>query len=97
MIEQRDPFDVGVARCTTGDLAGSNPAENAAALRAVFEGRDRGAHRDALALNAALALEVMGAVASPGQGLEAAHAAIDRGDAARLLERLAAFGRGRGQ
>ena len=41
--------------------------ENAAALRAVFEGRDRGPHRDALALNAALALEVTGAVVSPVQ------------------------------
>jgi anthranilate phosphoribosyltransferase len=58
----------------------------------VFEGRDRGPHRDALALNAALALEVTGAVSSPVQGLEAAYAAIDRGDAARLLDCLAGFG-----
>ena len=91
--EQRDPLDLGVARCTTGDLAGGNPAENAAALRAVFEGRDRGAHRDALALNAALALEVMGAVATCVEGIAAARVAIDRGDAARLLERLTEFGR----
>jgi anthranilate phosphoribosyltransferase len=90
--ELRDPRDLGLARCTTADLAGGNPAENAAALRAVFEGRDRGPHRDALALNAALALEVTGAVSSPVQGLEAAYAAIDRGDAARLLDRLAGFG-----
>jgi anthranilate phosphoribosyltransferase len=91
--ENRDPRDLGVARCTTGDLAGGNPADNAASLRAVFEGRDRGPHRDALALNAALALEVAGVVPAPGRGLEAAYSAIDRGDAARLLERLAEFGR----
>jgi anthranilate phosphoribosyltransferase len=91
--ELRDPRDLGIARCTTEDLAGGNPAENAAALRAVFEGRDRGAHRDALALNAALALEVSGAITSARQGLDAAYAAIDRGEATRLLERLAGFGR----
>jgi anthranilate phosphoribosyltransferase len=91
--EERDPLDLGVGRCTTADLTGGDPGQNAAALKAVFEGRDRGPHRDALALNAALALEVTGAVSSPQQGLAAAHAAIDRGDAARLLERLAAFGR----
>jgi anthranilate phosphoribosyltransferase len=90
--QQRDPRDVGMARCTTGDLAGGSPSDNAAALRAVFEGRDRGPHRDALVLNAALALEVTGAVASDVEGIAAAHSAIDRGDAARLLERLAAFG-----
>jgi anthranilate phosphoribosyltransferase len=91
--EERDPLDVGLARCTTDDLAGGNPAENAAALRAVFEGRDRGPHRDALALNAALALEVSGAVPSWVEGIAAAQSAIERGDAARLLERLAEFGR----
>ncbi len=91
--EQRDPLDLGVPRCGTADLAGGNPAENAAALREVFEGRDRGAHRDALALNAALALEVTGNVATCVEGVAAAHAAIDRGDAARLVARLAEFRR----
>jgi anthranilate phosphoribosyltransferase len=61
-------------------------------LRAVFEGRDRGPHRDALLLNAALALEVTGAVASAAAGVEAAAATIEAGDAARLLARLAEFG-----
>ena len=91
--ETRDPLDLGVPRCTTADLAGGNPAENAAALRAVFEGRDRGAHRDALVLNAALALEVAGKVACCAEGIVATHAAIERGDAARLVERLSAFSR----
>jgi anthranilate phosphoribosyltransferase len=59
----------------------------------VFEGRDRGPHRDAVVLNAALALEVAGAVPSAAEGVQAAHAAIDRGDAQRLLERIADFGR----
>jgi anthranilate phosphoribosyltransferase len=90
--ETRDPLDLGMPRCTTADLAGGNPAENAAALRAVFEGRDRGAHRDALLLNAALALEVTGSAMTCAEGVVAARAAIERGDAARLLARLAEFG-----
>jgi anthranilate phosphoribosyltransferase len=93
--EVRDPLDLGMPRCTPGELAGGDAEHNAVGLRAVFAGRDRGPHRDAVVLNAALALEVSGAVPSIGDGLAAAGAAIDRGDGVRLLERLAAFGRSR--
>jgi len=91
--ELRDARELGMARCTPADLAGGDAAENAAALRAVFEGGDRGAHRDAVVLNAALALEVTGNAPGFEAGVSAAAAAIDRGDAARMLERLAEFGR----
>ena len=40
-------------------------------------------------------LEAAGAVSCAADGLRAAAEAIDRGDATRLLERLAAFGRER--
>jgi anthranilate phosphoribosyltransferase len=62
-------------------------------MRAVFTGQDRGSHRDALVLNAALALEVTGTVADPHAAIRAASDALDRGDGARLLEKLATFGR----
>ena len=91
--EVRDPRDLGMARCAPADLAGGDAAHNAVGLRAVFEGRDAGPHRDAIVLNAALALEVTGAVPSAVAGVAAANEAITRGDGARLLERLAAFGR----
>ena len=91
--EVRDARDLGMARCAPGDLAGGDAEHNAVGLRAVFEGRDTGPHRDAIVLNAALALEVTGAVPSASAGVAAAHEAIRRGDGARLLERLAAFGR----
>jgi len=94
--EVRDPLDLGMQRCTPADLAGGDALQNAAGLRAVFEGRDQGPHCDAIVLNAALALEVSGAVPSAGVGVIAALEAIKRGDGARLLERLAAFGRGQG-
>ena len=90
--EVRDPRDLGFERCAPGDLAGGDAAHNAARLRAVFSGEDRGAHRAALVLNAALALEIMGRVAKPADGIAAAQTAIDRGDAQRLLDKLAGFG-----
>ena len=90
--EQRDPRALGLARCTPADLAGGDAAHNAACLRAVFEGRDQGPHRDAVLLNAALALEVCGAATDAAGGLRAASTALERGDAARLLAALAAFG-----
>jgi anthranilate phosphoribosyltransferase len=92
--EVRDPLDLGLQRCAPVDLAGGDAVQNAAGLRAVFEGRDQGPHCDAIVLNAALALEVSGAVPSAAAGVVAAREAIKRGDAARLLERLAAFGQG---
>jgi anthranilate phosphoribosyltransferase len=92
--ELRDPLDVGMPRCTAEALAGGDAGHNARGLRAVFEGHDRGPHAEAVLLNTALALEVTGAVPDLREGVAAARAAIDRGDAARLLERLAAFGAG---
>ena len=88
----RDPRDLGLARCTPESLAGGDAAHNAAGLRAVFEGRDRGPHRDAILLNAALALEVTGESPDAATGLRRAAESLDRGDGVRLLERLAAFG-----
>ena len=92
--EVRDPLDLGMQRCMPAELAGGDAEHNAAGLRAVFEGRDTGPHCDAIVLNAALALEVTGAVPTAGVGVIAAVEAIRRGDGVRLLERLAAFGQG---
>jgi len=92
--ELRDPLELGLRRCTPADLAGGDADHNAAGLRAVLEGRDTGAHCDAIVLNAALALEVTGAVPTAAAGVAAAIEAIRRGDGVRLLERLAAFGQG---
>lgn len=88
----RTPADYGLATCTARDLAGGDAAANAAALRAVLEGRDRGAHCDALCMGASLALEVAGVAATPVEGLARAAAAIDDGRAAGVLRTIAAFG-----
>jgi anthranilate phosphoribosyltransferase len=90
--EERDPLDYGLARCLPAELAGGDAMHNAVGLRAVLRGDDHGPHRDAVLLNAALALEVSGRVAGMADGLALAAATIDRGDGGRLLERVAAFG-----
>ena len=83
---------VGFAPCRPADLAGGDAAHNAAGMRAVFAGEDRGPHRDALVLNAALVLELTGTERDSRSAVGAAGEAIDRGDALRLLEKIAAFG-----
>ncbi len=88
----RSPADYGLALCSAQDLAGGDAAANAAALRAVVEGRDRGPHRDALCLGAALALEIAGVADGPADGLARAATALDDGRAAAVLQALAAFG-----
>jgi anthranilate phosphoribosyltransferase len=85
---QRSAADYGLRSCSVAQLAGGDAAQNARALEAVLEGRERGAHRDCLLLGAALALEVAGEVRAPREGIARAAAAIEDGAAARLLQAL---------
>jgi len=88
----RTPADYGLPLCSATDLTGGDAAFNAAALSRVLRGEDRGAHRDALVMGAALALECTGRVSGPREGVAIASAAIDDGRAARVLDRLREFG-----
>ncbi|MGH3104546.1 MAG: anthranilate phosphoribosyltransferase [Gaiellaceae bacterium] len=90
-----DPLDLGIPRCAPEELRGGTPAENAAAIRAVFAGGD-GGHRDAVLLNAAGAIAAGGGAENLREGLERARAALDSGAAAERLEQLVAFSRGKG-
>jgi anthranilate phosphoribosyltransferase len=87
----RDPKDYGLARCTSAALAGGDAAHNARALTAVLYGEDRGAHRDCLLLGAALALEVAGVEREPRAAVARAAAAIDSGNARRVLDLVSGF------
>jgi len=90
--ELRTPADYGLPLCEAGALAGADAAHNALELRRVLDGRATGAHRDALLLGAALALEVTGRETSPTEAVARAAQAIDTGVAAALLSRLERFG-----
>jgi anthranilate phosphoribosyltransferase len=72
------------------DLRGGGREVNAAIIRAVLSGEERGAKRDAVLLNAAAALFVAGAARSLMAGWELAAAVIDSGQARRKLEELRA-------
>jgi anthranilate phosphoribosyltransferase len=79
-------------RCNVEDLKGGDAAYNAAHLRAVLEGREQGAHRNALILQAALVLELIGKAGSAQDAAQMAQNAIESGAGRRLLEKLTAFG-----
>ena len=86
-----DPREFGLERCLAADLAGGDAAANLAALRAVFEGHDRGAHRSALVLQSGLALYIAGRADTIAAGLERAALALDGGEALQWLRRLERF------
>jgi len=85
---QRAPEDYGLQRCAPEDLAGGDAEHNARELIRVFEGEDKGPHRDALLMGASLVLEVQGTVMDAKQGVDMASAAFDDGRAASLLKTL---------
>ncbi len=90
-----DPVDLGIHRCDPAELRGGTPAENAAAIRRVFDGGDGGA-RDAILLNAAGAIAAAGRAEDLREGLAIAREAVSSGAAAERLDRLVAFSRGHG-
>ena len=71
------------------DLAGGDREVNAAILRRLLGGEDRGPRRDAVLLNAAAALFVAGQTLSLTDGWELAAQLIDSGQAAKKLKALA--------
>jgi anthranilate phosphoribosyltransferase len=83
-----DPQALGIARARGADLAGGDPAHNAAIVREVLAG-GRGPRRDVVLLNAAAALWVAGAAEDLAAGLALAADSVDSGRAREKLEALA--------
>jgi anthranilate phosphoribosyltransferase len=87
---RRSAADFGLPACTAEVLIGGDAAHNARRLEAVLRGAERGGHRDALVMGAALVCEVTDLAASASEGARMAEAAIDEGRAARILDGIAA-------
>jgi anthranilate phosphoribosyltransferase len=85
-----DPKDFGLAHTDRAAVSGGNAQDNAARVRAILAGA-KGPARDIVLLNAGAALVVAGVAPDLGAGIERARSAIDRGEAARKLDELAAF------
>lgn len=81
------PSDFGLPRASPAQLRGGDAAANAGIARAILGG-ETGPPRDIVLLNAAASLLVAGAETSIGDGIRRAAAALDSGDAARVLGRL---------
>jgi anthranilate phosphoribosyltransferase len=84
--------ELGLPRCDVAELRGGAPAENAAAVREVFEGAN-GGRRSAILLNAAGAIAAGGHAEDLREGLELAREAVDSGAAAERLQQLVSFSR----
>lgn len=85
-----DPLAYGIPRCALESLNGGSPAENAAIVKNILAG-EMGPRRDAVLLNAALALVAAGSAPDMSGGLEMADRAIVSGDAAKKLRDLVEF------
>jgi len=85
--EQVDPGALGLTPAVPADLAGGDPAENAAIARAILAG-EPGPRREIVLLNAGAALCVAGLAESLAEGLATATRSLDTGAAAEKLEAL---------
>ncbi len=88
------PEEAGLRRASIEELKGGNPAENAAAIRRLFDG-DAGAYRDIVLLNAAAALIVSGKASSLKEGVATAANIVDGGGAKETLAKLVAVSNGK--
>ena len=82
----RTPEQYGLDRCSPEALTGGDAEYNAQELRRVFDGEDKGPHRDALLMGTSLVLKVLGMAKDAKEGVEMATSAIDSGAAKKLLD-----------
>ncbi|MEM9572477.1 MAG: anthranilate phosphoribosyltransferase [Pseudomonadota bacterium] len=87
------PEDAGLSRNRLSALEGGAPEENALAIRELLDGRP-GPFRDAVILNAAAGLHLLGLADDLKSGAAKAGDAIDSGAAGRTLTALAAASKG---
>jgi anthranilate phosphoribosyltransferase len=83
-----EPKKFGLAGGSAASLKGGTPQENAAMVRGILNGTDKGSRRTAVLLNAAAALLVAGLAEDWPGALARAGDAIDSGAAQTVLEKL---------
>lgn len=83
-----NPADLGLSRALVSELRGGSAADNALITRHILEGKEQGAKRDVVLLNAAAALVAGDIVPDVRSGLERARASIEEGHALASLEKL---------
>ena len=81
------PGDFGLPKASPAQLRGGDASANADIARAILAA-GKGPARDIVVLNAAASLLIAGRVSAIAEGVHQAAAALDNGEAARVLERL---------
>ena len=84
------PEQFGYKRCDKSELTGGTPQENAEITRAILSGKEQGAKRQAVCLNAGAALYITGKADTIEAGVRMAEELIDSGAAAQKLEEFIA-------
>ncbi len=83
-----DPADYGIANASIDALGSGDAIANAAVIREILTGQERGPRRDIVVLNAAAAIVVAGLADDFARAIPRAEASIDQGKALHCLERL---------
>ena len=81
-----DPRELGLSLYSKDDIVGGTADENAVITRDVLEGKEQGAKRDIVLLNAGVALYTIGKAATMKEGVELARQAVDSGKALEKLD-----------
>lgn len=82
------PEDFGMTRCQREDLVGGTPEENAQITRDILSGREQGAKRNTVLLNAGAALYIGEKAPTLEEGVKLAARLIDSGKAMEKLEQF---------
>jgi anthranilate phosphoribosyltransferase len=87
---QWTPESFDLPACLVSDLHASGPEESASQIKAIFEGHP-GPRADIVVANAAVALLAAEKVDSLGAGVALSREVLQKGEALRVLQRLASF------
>ncbi len=83
-----EPENFGFEKCSKEDLVGGDAAENAAITKAILSGKEKGAKRNAVVLNAAACLYIAGKAESMKDAVAVAEGMIDSGKAMEVLHKF---------
>ena len=86
-----NPEDYGIKIAPKSEIVGGSPADNAKITLDILTGREKGAKRDIVLLNAGCAIYCTGAAASVEDGIKMARKSIDSGMAYTKFEKMKEF------
>ncbi|MDE7303331.1 MAG: bifunctional anthranilate synthase component II/anthranilate phosphoribosyltransferase [Oscillospiraceae bacterium] len=86
-----NPEDYGIKIAPKSEIVGGSPADNAKITLDILTGKEKGAKRDIVLLNAGCAIYCTGAAASIEDGIKMARKSIDSGMAYAKFEKMREF------